>query len=363
MIQYQNYQTAPNNSKFPHLQYVPKTTIYNPLNLNINPPQDEYFNNKKDNLMTIDNCFQFLRSEIEKRDNRIKELEEQVQKLTLELQSKNNESSENNFNNPNMNNINSNYGNINNINNLNNIANINLGDNIKKDSLSITPTNEVNKPELSLNENNLIQNNPKNDIDDMLMGNYTPKPINKNGIPKPNQTSYIPSINLVEQNKTGYCSDSEKAIKKKYNIFDGSGSFSNKSNAVNHSFMGYGNNTCSTPNNVNSHIGFNIPLSSNGKMNQTYNVLNTPSGNNPQKNLSTEQSHSRVEVKMFLSEVKEKVEPPIFKEFIKLIKLLTSKNNINVNRIEVISNIENLFGEKYNYLFEKFNKILGLKKE
>ena len=42
--------------------------------------------------------------------------------------------------------------------------------------------------------------------------------------------------------------------------------------------------------------------------------------------------HSKGEVKLFLKEVKEKVDPNIFKEFIKNIKLLTKskeKNGVN----------------------------------
>ncbi len=70
--------------------------------------------------------------------------------------------------------------------------------------------------------------------------------------------------------------------------------------------------------------------------------------------------HSKSEVKSYLKEVKSKVDPIIFKEFIKNIKLLTnSKNKNRVDKNSVIEKIRLLFGEQFKDLFIKFQAILG----
>ena len=77
-------------------------------------------------------------------------------------------------------------------------------------------------------------------------------------------------------------------------------------------------------------------------------------------NSSNSKVHSKSEVKSYLKEVKEKVEPSIFKEFISNIKLLTSSKEKNgVDRKEIIENVKLLFGEEYKDLFIKFQLIIG----
>lgn len=78
-------------------------------------------------------------------------------------------------------------------------------------------------------------------------------------------------------------------------------------------------------------------------------------------NSSNSKVHSKNEVKLYLKEVKEKVEPSIFKEFISYIKLLTSsKDNNGVDRNEIVENVRELFGEQYKNLFIKFQSIIGV---
>ena len=72
-------------------------------------------------------------------------------------------------------------------------------------------------------------------------------------------------------------------------------------------------------------------------------------------------AQSRNEVKNYLKEVKDIVDPKLFKEFIKNIKLLTNKT-ANVNKKVIIENVRNLFGEQYIDLYMKFETILGVKK-
>ena len=69
--------------------------------------------------------------------------------------------------------------------------------------------------------------------------------------------------------------------------------------------------------------------------------------------------HSKQDVKQFLKEVKEKIEPKKFKEFIRNIKLLTSKNEIAQNKEDIIESMRILFGKEHLDLFLRFEKIIG----
>ena len=79
-------------------------------------------------------------------------------------------------------------------------------------------------------------------------------------------------------------------------------------------------------------------------------------------NSGSSRNHSKNEVKLYLKEVKEKVEPFIFKEFIKNIKLLTSSKEMKggVDRKKIVENVRQLFGEQYKELFIKFGAIIGI---
>ena len=88
----------------------------------------------------------------------------------------------------------------------------------------------------------------------------------------------------------------------------------------------------------------------------------TPSNSFMMTNSGNKDSaQSRNEVKNYLKEVKDIVDPKLFKEFIKKIKLLTNKT-ANVNKKAIIENVRNLFGEQYIDLYMKFETILGVKK-
>ena len=88
----------------------------------------------------------------------------------------------------------------------------------------------------------------------------------------------------------------------------------------------------------------------------------TPSNSFMMTNSGNKDSaQSRNEVKNYLKEVKDIVDPKLFKEFIKNIKLLTNKT-ANVNKKAIIENVRKLFGEQYIDLYMKFETILGVKK-
>ena len=71
------------------------------------------------------------------------------------------------------------------------------------------------------------------------------------------------------------------------------------------------------------------------------------------------QSNSKKEVKNYLKEVKSKIEPKKFKEFIRNIKLLTAKNNTALNRDIIMESVRILFGEEHKDLFIRFENIIG----
>ena len=74
------------------------------------------------------------------------------------------------------------------------------------------------------------------------------------------------------------------------------------------------------------------------------------------------QTSTKAEVKNYLKEVKSKIEPKKFKEFIRNIKLLTAKNNSSLNKNIIVESVRILFGEEHKDLFIKFESIIGVKK-
>jgi hypothetical protein len=74
------------------------------------------------------------------------------------------------------------------------------------------------------------------------------------------------------------------------------------------------------------------------------------------------QTSSKADVKNYLKEVKSRIEPRKFKEFIRNIKLLTAKNKTAFNREIIVETIRKIFGEENNDLFIKFENIIGVKK-
>lgn len=74
------------------------------------------------------------------------------------------------------------------------------------------------------------------------------------------------------------------------------------------------------------------------------------------------QASTKADVKNYLKEVKKRIEPRKFKEFIRNIKLLTAKNNENLNKDIIIDSVRILFGNEHKDLFIKFESIIGFKK-
>ena len=95
---------------------------------------------------------------------------------------------------------------------------------------------------------------------------------------------------------------------------------------------------------VKRHQGYDNLSRSNDNSVLTYNGVHT---------------NSKKDVKEYLKEVKAKIDPRKFKEFIRNIKLLTSKNEIAPNKETIIENMRILFGNEHLDLFLRFEKIIG----
>ena len=69
---------------------------------------------------------------------------------------------------------------------------------------------------------------------------------------------------------------------------------------------------------------------------------------------------SKMDVKLYLKEVKSKLEPMAFKEFIHSIKLLTStKGEGNIDKASIVERVRDLLGDRHDDLFNKFKAIIG----
>jgi hypothetical protein len=105
-----------------------------------------------------------------------------------------------------------------------------------------------------------------------------------------------------------------------------------------------------------------VPVSENHYNYTPAGAFNSPPKSNFNNSNMNDSNTSRNEVKTFLTEVRERVPPKEFKEFIKYIKILTDKNGVNLNRKETFENVRILFGKEYRDLFHKFEHLLSINK-
>ena len=106
-----------------------------------------------------------------------------------------------------------------------------------------------------------------------------------------------------------------------------------------------------------SNLNYNSDNENIVKRNQNYDNL-SHSNDNSVLTYNGVHSNSKKDVKEYLKEVKEKIEPKKFKEFIRNIKLLTSKSEIAPNKEIIIENMRKLFGNEHLDLFLRFEKII-----
>ena len=307
--------------------------------------------------------------------------------LNLNL-NKNNNNIKPNMNKQNnyMNNMNRNMNNKNNINNANNMnrnipsTNNNAGtDNVinralnmirsefrKKDEIIrqlelkveeledkinlITNNNEINNNYNNINESNKMQ----------LNNNYMGK-VNNNIPPNKVGKNFTFSEKYSEEfNNNLNMQDNYDRINKipemNYNI--------NKNNAL---WNKEGNIRKNYQSNSNNQYQINENNQNDYMASQQYNEMNNEGQReNSIKTWNSGNYHgfSKTDVKSYLKEVKSKLDPDSFHDFIRNIKLLTSsKEQGNIDRKGIVDRVRILLLETDDELFEKFKKIIGYNEE
>ena len=183
---------------------------------------------------------------------------------------------------------------------INMLTNRNFNNNSNNISSSMNPFGKSSKEEYSEEDDrNLINKIGR----DMRPGGYSFGYMNLNGNQRSN--SYVRSIS---QNTPNYNSDSDNIVKR-FQKFDNL-SHSNEDSVL------------------------------------TYNGVNY---------------NSKLEVKNYLRVVKNKLDPQKFKEFIRNIKMLTTKNSSTLNRNIIVENVRMIFGEEHKDLFIRFKRIIGVR--
>ena len=263
-----------------------------------------------------------------------------------------------NINKNNMNNINTSNNNMNNINNQNhNITNNQIQTNNINKALMVIK-NEFKKKddrikalELKIieleNKINIITKSQNNNAQNVNIINLTQKKPGKN---------FTFSEKYSDEINTAYANNNNLNKTPEMNYIRGNNPFNNREDIknVNNNFFAQtksANQYKIKSNNDNDSISAN----KNNNLNDALGEGSAFTGNS-----NSYQRQSKNEVKLYLKEVKSKVDPIIFKEFIQNIKLLTnSKEKNGVDKNSVIERVRILFGEQFKDLFIKFQSILG----
>ena len=288
------------------------------------------------------------------------------------LNNMNNLNSMNNLNNMNVNKNNMNNNKIRNIQNMT-IQNNNINKALmvlrnefkKKDdrirALELKVAELENKINMITNSGNyqLSESNINNNNSNII--NITKKKIGKNftfadkyseeinpNYIKRDSLNKTPEINYGRENNPFRNKDDNQNINNNfYNQTQSANQYKIKQKSSDNEYIMENKN--SNNNNINNNININ--------QNDVQVEGSTYTGNS-----GSFQRHSKNDVKIFLKEVKSKVAPPIFKEFIQNIKLLTNskdKNN-DIDKATVIEKVRMLFGEQFKDLFIKFESIIGI---
>ncbi len=266
--------------------------------------------------------------------------------------------------------------NRNNINNINNIKNVNIKNNNNGNMKSFNQNNNINRAllvirnefrkknenikrlELKVAElenkinmitksnNNFHSNNTNNNNNSNII-NLTQKKIGKNPFYPEQYSDEINSYNKRD-NKTP-----------EINFNRGNNPFRNVENNQNMNNNFYNQNKSVNQYKINNN-------NDNELINdQKYSIKDNNSNTAVKEasiftGSSNFKRHSKSEVKLYLKEVKSKVDPIVFKEFIHNIKLLTNSEDKNrIDKKSVIEKIRILFGEQFKDLFIRFESILG----
>ncbi len=239
-----------------------------------------------------------------------------------------------------------------NLNNRNNNNNINPN---RISNMNNNENNELSKAfliiqrELKKKDNRILELERKildltNKINSLTNNNN-----NNSRIPKPSQMMEERNDlynNNLEDNKGMY---NNRMNKNGYNY-----GYINKNNNIR-------NNSQQRPYQVN-HLNYNSDSENFPKRYQGYDNLSYSNDNSVLTYNGIHSTNSKKDVKDYLTEVKAKIEPRKFKEFIRNIKLLTSKSEIAPNKEQIVESMRILFGKEHLDLFLRFEKIIGVGK-
>ena len=263
-----------------------------------------------------------------------------------------------NINKNNINNINTSNNNMNNINNQNhNITNNQIQTNNINKALMVIK-NEFKKKddrikalELKIieleNKINIITKSQNNNAQNVNIINLTQKKIGKNFT---FAEKYSDEINAAYTNNTNLNKTPDT------NLIRGNNPFKKKEVIKNENNNFFAQTKSANQYKIKSNNdNDSISANKNNNLNDALGEGSAFTGNS-----NSYQRQSKNEVKLYLKEVKSKVDPIIFKEFIQNIKLLTnSKEKKGVDKNSVIERVRILFGEQFKDLFIKFQSILG----
>ena len=243
--------------------------------------------------------------------------------------------------NNNIQNISSNVNNRNNNINQNRISNINNNENNELSRAFLIIQRELKKKDNRISELEKKIRELTNKINSITNNNTR--------IPKPSTMMEERNDlynNKLEDNKGMY---NNRMNKNGYNY-----GYINKNNNIR-------NNSQQRPYQVN-HLNYNSDSENFPKRYQGYDNLSYSNDNSVLTYNGIHSTNSKKDVKDYLTEVKAKIEPRKFKEFIRNIKLLTSKSEIAPNKEQIVESMRILFGKEHLDLFLRFEKIIGVGK-
>ena len=199
-----------------------------------------------------------------------------------------------------------------------------------------------NNNQLSENNNSNNNSNRKKIGTYYLFGGKYSQEINPSYIKRESGINKIPEITYGRENNPFRNRDDNQNLKNNFYI---------QTKSANQYKIKQNNN------NNNEYIMDNNNNNLNNNLNDVQIEVSTFTGNS-----SNFQRHSKNEVKMFLKEVKSKVDPFIFKEFIQNIKLLTNpkESNNGVDKNTIVEKVRILFGEQFKDLSIRFESIIGI---
>lgn len=229
-----------------------------------------------------------------------------------------------------------NHSNNHNLNNQNNYEDVNNNKNIFMNENNANVVRKIKTTSVKSNNRNLTEKEKNNyynkkftdeQANETLSSNASEHPKEKRNIIRKRKDPYHPNLSLNINNKYGSEKKCNNNVENKNNI-----------------------NTDNLSNREKSRISFDNTMSSFGRTLSKSNITNSDEVENC--------IHSKNDIKNFLKEVKNKLEPERFKKFIVQIKALTKNKDKDNNHI--IIQIRNLLDDQQ--LIKRFEQIMKVNK-